>query len=230
MKKINNFTLFIFAICVFVCAFSISEAKASSTESYIAEHLDCAQNLMRTYKVPASVILAVAIHESASGNSRIAQYLNNHFGVKGPNSNTEIRSGYRDYDTVDESYQGFIDFLDNKPAFKPLFDTCDQYNYRAWARGIQHGGYAHSRIWASQVIAIIQKYQLYQYDERPEDYIEPIFKKTASSSHVKKRIYVVKIGDNLSAIADKKGTTVKVLMKKNKLKNASLQPGKRLRY
>ena len=230
MKKKNGFKLLISAICIFLGLFSFTEAKATSTKDYIAAHLNCAQILMRTYRVPASVILAVAIHESASGNSRIAQYLNNHFGVKGRNSNTEIRSGYRDYDTVDESYRGFINFLDNRSSFKRLFETCDQYNYRAWARGIQRGGYAHSRIWASQVIAIIQKYQLYQYDERPEDYVEPIYKKSTSHSNVKRLIYVVKYGDNLSAIADKRGTTIKALIKKNGLRNSSLQPGKRLTY
>ncbi|MET4081053.1 hypothetical protein ABIB40_000998 [Pedobacter sp. UYP30] len=230
MKKKNCLMLFVSAICLFIGLLSATKAKATATEEYIAAHLDCAQNLMRTYKVPASLILAVAIHESASGNSKIARYLNNHFGVKGPNSNTEIRSAYRDYDSPDESYQGFIDFLEDKSSFKSLFDTCDQYNYRAWARGIQRGGYAHSRTWSSQVIAIIQKYQLYQYDERPEDYIEPTYHARPSKMRKKHRIYVVKRGDNLNSIADKKGTTVKTLMKKNGLKNSLLQPGKRLRY
>ena len=33
--------------------------------------------------VPASIVLAVAMHESANGNSHIAKKLNNQFGVKG---------------------------------------------------------------------------------------------------------------------------------------------------
>lgn len=230
MKRRNGLMMLVFAIFVFVGLFSATNANATSTEEYIAAHVECAQNLMITYKVPASVILAVAIHESASGNSRIAQYLNNHFGVKGSNSNKEIRSAYRDYDNVDESYQGFIDFLEDRSSFRPLFDTCDQYNYRAWAHGIQRGGYAHSRSWASQVIAIIQKYQLYQYDERPEDYVEPVYQRSASRSRKKSHIYVVKAGDNLNSIADKKGTTVKSLIKKNGLKKSVLQIGKRLKY
>ena len=229
MKKKSGLIVLITALFTFG-VLSISNATTLDTEDYIAEHVDCAQTLMREYKVPASLILAVAIHESASGNSRIAQYLNNHFGVKGENSNTEIRSAYRDYDTAEDSYQGFIKILEDKPSFKYLFDSKDQYDYRGWALGIQRGGYAHSRTWAAQVIAIIQKYDLYQYDDRPEDYVEPVSKKTISNKRKKHRIYVVRQGDNLNRIADKKGITVKALMKKNGLKNPTLQIGKRLRY
>ncbi|RYD71482.1 MAG: hemagglutinin, partial [Sphingobacteriales bacterium] len=63
----------ILTIC-FLCLSSLL-ANAQNTEDYIAEHAEFAQNLMRDHKIPASLILAVAIHESASGNSRIAQHL-----------------------------------------------------------------------------------------------------------------------------------------------------------
>lgn len=212
-------------------------AKAQSTEDYIAEHFEHAQELMREHKIPTSIILAVAIHESAGGKSKIARYLNNHFGVKGQNSNTEIRSAYRDYPTVDSSYNHFVDFLHSRPYFNVLFDKYDQYDYKNWAKGIQRGGYAHSRSWSTQVIALINKYQLYQYDERPDGYIENIIpvvelvaKTTSETYTVKKRkYYTVKKGDNLSKIAKKMGTTAIALMKKNELKSAALQPGQRIK-
>lgn len=222
------FMVTVFAIIANI--FSAFTAKAIDTEDYIAAHVECAQDLMRENKLPASLILAVAIHESAAGNSKIARYLNNHFGVKGANNNTEIRSAYRDYDSAEDSYQDFVDLLENRQSFNYLFDVKDQYDYRGWARGIQRGGYAHSKTWASQVIAIIQKYQLYQYDERPADYVEPARTKPHLRKRVKSHIYIVKKGDNLNAIAKKKGTTVKLLMKKNALKTVDLQPGKKLKY
>lgn len=208
------------------------ESKAQATADYINEYAGYAQTLMREYKIPASVILAVAIHESASGTSKIARYLNNHFGIKGPNSNAEIRSSYRDYTTVNESYDHFLDFLKSRASFSSLFEKYDQYDYKNWARGIQRGGYAHSRTWASQIIGIIKKNELFQYDERPDDYAEPVTatvetsKKTASP---KRRIYTVKSGDNLSTIAKKKGTTAATLMKKNGLKSAMLKPGQKIK-
>lgn len=218
----------------------LSKVKAQSTEDYIAEHVDHAQELMRIHQLPASIILAVAIHESAAGKSKIAKYLNNHFGVKGENSSTEIRSAYRDYPTVDSSYNHFVSFLHSRTYFNVLFDKYDQYDFKSWARGIQRGGYAHSRTWASQVIALINKYQLYLYDERPANYIEPIIpvaevvnkKRTSSRGKTKSsssKTYIVKKGDNLNKIAERIGTSSAALMKKNGLKSAALQPGQKLK-
>ncbi|WP_316802479.1 glucosaminidase domain-containing protein [Pedobacter nototheniae] len=208
-------------------------AKAQDTEDYIAEHVDFAQGLMRDHKIPASIILAVAVHESAAGNSRIAQHLNNHFGVKGPNNNADIRSSYRDYLNADESYSHFVEIMETRSPFNNLFEKYDQYDYKGWAKGIQRCGYAHSRSWSSQVIALIKKYELYQYDERPEGYEEPVYATAVyhrkSRSHKSTSKYTVKSGDNLSVIAKKKGTTVKKLMQKNGLKKANLKPGQKIK-
>lgn len=229
----------ILLLCFF---FSVLICKAQSTEDYIAAHVAHAQELMRINQLPASIILAVAIHESAAGKSKIARYLNNHFGVKGSNNSTEISSAYRDYPSIDSSYNHFVSFLHSRTYFNVLFEKYDQYDYKNWARGIQRGGYAHSRTWSAQVIALIKKYELYQYDERPDDYLETIIpvaeviapktdvkitkKKTVGS---KSKIYTVKKGDNLNKIAERIGSTSSILMKKNGLKSAALQPGQKLK-
>ncbi len=218
-----------FLLFIILCAQTLF-ATAQTTEEYIEEYADIAQDLSEEHNIPASIILGVAIHESAAGKSKIARYLNNHFGFKGKNSNTEIRSAYRDFPTVDSSYNHFITFLKSRAHFNSLFDKHDQYDFKSWARGIQRGGYARSRTWASQVIALINKYELYQYDNRPEDYIEPIqpppvyLPKKKSS-----KIYTVKQGDNLSIIAKRNKTTVKALMSKNGLKSNALKPGQKLK-
>ena len=219
-----------------------STAKSQTIQDYVEEHTDHAQELMREYDVPASVILAVAIHESAAGKSKVARHLNNHFGIKGSNSNTEINSSYRDYDTADESYDNFVEVLQNTSSFNKLFNKCDQYDYAGWARGIQRGGYASSRTWAKQVIAIINKYALYQYDDRPADYSEPVKVETAvtakkhhrhhSYKHHRGSVnrYTVKRGDNLNSLAEAHGTSAKALMRKNGLKKSALQPGQKIRF
>lgn len=205
--------------------------KAQTTADYIDAYAKHAQELMREYKIPASVILAVAIHESAAGTSKIARYLNNHFGIKGSNSNTEIRSSYKDYPSVSESYDHFLDFLKNRVSFNHLFDKYDQYDYRNWARGIQRGGYARSRSWASQIIGIIKKNNLYEYDERPDDYVEPAAPVIAKSSKktLSKKTYTVKRGDNLHNIAKARRTTAAAIMKKNGLKSPAIKPGQKLK-
>lgn len=224
MKKVFTFCLLILATIV---------AKAQSTEDYISEHVDFAQDLMRDHKIPASLILAIAIHESAAGSSKIAQHLNNHFGIKGPNNNAEIRSAYRDYESDEESYSHFVEIMETRSPFNNLFEKYDQYDYKGWARGIQRSGYAHSRSWASQVVALVKKYELYNYDERPENYEEPVYAATTYRKRTSKtkssKSYTVKSGDNLSVIAKKKGTTVKTLMQKNGLKKVSLKPGQKIK-
>ena len=218
----------IFTFCILLLSVTLS--KAQETEEYITDHAEFAQTLMRDHKIPASLILAVAIHESAAGNSKIAQYLNNHFGVKGPNNNTEIRSAYRDYESDEESYSHFVEIMETRSPFNSLFEKYDQYDYKGWARGIQRSGYAHSRSWASQVVALVKKYELYNYDERPEGYEEPVYATTTYRKRSSKaRSYTVKSGDNLSIIAKKKGTTVKTLMQKNGLKKANLKPGQKIK-
>lgn len=224
-------------------------------QDYVEEHTEHAQELMRENEVPASVILAVAIHESAAGKSKVARHLNNHFGIKGSNSNTEINSSYRGYEDADESYDNFVEVLHNS-SFNKLFNKYDQYDYAGWAKGIQRNGYASSRTWASQVIAIIKKYELYQYDDRPEDYVAPVAapvvarkrhhyssrSKNYSSSKTKrlsaakkhhsltKRTYTIKKGDNLNSLAESRGTTAKELMRKNGLKKSALHPGQKIRF
>lgn len=234
---------------------SLTAAHGQTIQEYVEEHTEHAQELMRENEVPASVILAVAIHESAAGKSKVARHLNNHFGIKGRNSNTNINSSYRDYDDANESYDGFVEVLHNS-SFNQLFDKYDQYDYAGWARGIQRNGYAHSRTWASQVIAIINKYELYQYDDRPEDYVAPVvapviakkkhhygsyskrYTSSRSRHHVSsrskhsagKKTYTVKKGDNLNRLAESRGTTAKALMRKNGLTRSALQPGQKIRF
>nr|WP_199075015.1 glucosaminidase domain-containing protein [Pedobacter sp. ASV19] len=155
--------------------FTFTASKAQTTLDYINENVDHAQELMRASHIPASVILAVAIHESASGTSKIARYLNNHFGVKGQNSSKEIHSAYKDYPSVQDSYNHFVEFLESKASFSSLFDKFDESDYVGWAKGIQKGGYARSRSWSSQVIGLIKKYELFKYDQRPQQYLEAVF-------------------------------------------------------
>ena len=209
---------------------------AQNTEEYIAEHSLKAQFLMQNYGLPASLILAVAIHESAAGKSKIARYLNNHFGIKGQNSNKEIKSSYKDYPSVDSSYVHFVNFLLSRSYFAALFDKFHPYDYRAWAYGIQKAGYAGSRTWASQVIAIIKKYDLDQLDSRPpnleiEDTISSVSTPRQVKANVKKAtyFYLVKAGDNLGSIAKKLNTTVSNLMKKNKLSSTNLKIGQKIK-
>jgi len=85
------------------------------------------------------------------------------------------------------------------------------------------------------VLGFIKKYKLDQFDSRPPQLIPeilvdtlvhiPLVVATPIQQH-----YIVKKGDTLSGIAKRLGTSVSVMMSKNKLKTSRLQPGQKLTY
>lgn len=134
-------------------------AKAQNTsKSYIDKYKDAAISIMHDYGIPASVTLAIAMHESGSGNSKLARQNNNQFGMKG-------RHSYKTYDSVLESFEDFARIISKRN----LSDKFDSFDYKGWAKGIQRGGYASSSRWSAQVLSLIKKFSLNELDEKPED-------------------------------------------------------------
>src|SRR5690606_21225690 len=86
-------TILSFAFLIPQTALAQKQSKKKYTpQSYIQAHKDAAVRYMQEFGIPASIILGIAYHESAHGNSKLANYLNNHFGIKGKNNSKEIRS------------------------------------------------------------------------------------------------------------------------------------------
>jgi flagellum-specific peptidoglycan hydrolase FlgJ len=154
---------------------SLAVSAQNTSQSYIEKFKDNAVRIMHETGVPASIVLAVAMHESANGNSFIAQKLNNQFGVKGYGTNVvykhkkKVITAYKKYDSVMDSFQDFARIMTEKKKFSHLADEFTHYDYLGWAKGIQRSGYCSSHKWASQVLNIIQKYGLNAYDEKPEE-------------------------------------------------------------
>lgn len=133
--------------------------KAQNTsKSYIDKYKDAAISIMHDYGIPASVTLAIAMHESGSGNSKLARHNNNQFGMKG-------RHSYKTYDSVLESFEDFARIISKRN----LSDKFESFDYKGWAKGIQRGGYASSGKWSSQVLSLIKKFSLNDLDEKPDD-------------------------------------------------------------
>lgn len=150
-----------------LCLVTISQAfgqQKFTISKYIAEHKKVAQQLMKETGVPASVILAVAIHESAYGNSRVAKHLNNHFGIKGKNNSKTIRSAYKGYGSVMDSYNDFIDLLQRKKTTQSLFSSKNSDDYTVWVKGIARSGYSTTKTWSSKIISTINRYDLDDLD------------------------------------------------------------------
>ncbi|WP_207429291.1 glucosaminidase domain-containing protein [Pedobacter sp. SYSU D00535] len=197
----------------------------SAAQRYVEAYKEAAIRTMNEHGVPASIVLGVAIHESASGTSKIAKYLNNHFGMKGKSGPKPIPSAYKGYESVDDCYADFVSLL--KRRFNSLFIKYPDGDYKKWAIGIQRGGYAASKSWASQVVGIIKKYKLYEYDNPVPENLRPLETvKVNSVETVNQAVtYQVKKGDTLIEIAKKFNTTVQSILIKNSLKNSSLSIG-----
>lgn len=160
MQKTSIICKYLVVLLMSVLTIHTVSAQKFSPSSYIAEHKEVAQELMKETGVPASVILGVAFHESAYGNSRIAKHLNNHFGIKGKNKSKVIRSAYKGYQSVKESYLDFVGLLKRRKATAPLFEDYSHENYQAWVKGIAKSGYSETRTWSAKVLATIERYDL----------------------------------------------------------------------
>jgi flagellum-specific peptidoglycan hydrolase FlgJ len=156
-----------------------ASAQKNTSESYIQKFKKDAIRIMHETGIPASIVLGVAMHESGCGNSAIAQNLNNQFGVKGGGGavfykhNKRVHSSYKKYNSVLDSFQDFARIMTERKQFSHLADALSHYDYLGWARGIQRSGYASSHKWSSQVLGIINKYQLNELDEKPEEQSQP---------------------------------------------------------
>jgi len=154
-------------------AFAAS-AQKNTPQSYIEQFKADAIRIMHETGVPASIVLGVAMHESGCGNSKLAQHLNNQFGVKGGghvvyySHKKKVSTAYKKYESVYDSFQDFARIMTERREFSGLAASLTHFDYPGWAHGIQRHGYASSHKWSAQVLDIIKKYSLYSFDENPD--------------------------------------------------------------
>src|SRR5215217_1852966 len=154
--------------------------KSHTTLTYIDEFKGVAIDEMNKYGIPASITLAQGIIESGSGNSSLAKFANNHFGIK-CTSDWKGKGYFKDDDKKDdcfrvykdarESYRDHSEFLKRK-RYSALFEL-DKNDYKNWAMGLKAAGYATNPKYPDLLINIIDKYQLHQYDQ-PETETEKL--------------------------------------------------------
>lgn len=147
--------------------------RRMSRQEYIDTYKDQALKEMHRSKIPASITLAQGILESADGNSPLAKYANNHFGIKchtGWTGQTFIMDDdarnecFRKYRDVYESYHDHSEFLATRSRYSDLF-TLKLTDYKGWARGLKKAGYATNPKYADILIGLIEKYELHRYDD-----------------------------------------------------------------
>ena len=216
---------------------SKNENKTTSTSAritnsqYIEAYAVTAMNEMRKSKIPASITLAQGILESGSGNGRLAKKANNHFGIKCHDwkgkriYHDDDKKGecFRKYKEASESYKDHSEFLTTRRRYANLFQL-DPYDYKAWARGLKKAGYATDPKYPKKLIHIIEKYKLYEYDEKV------LGPRKEKKLKIQQEIFThtVAKGDTLYSLAKRYKTTVEKLKAKNNLTSNVLSIGQEL--
>lgn len=148
---------------------------AGKNQAYAEKYAEYAMEQMRLYGIPASVTLAQGILESASGQSRLAQNENNHFGIKATQSwianggryglytDDKPNEKFCSYDSVGDSYAHHSRFLKENSRYASCFKL-DADDYRGWAQGLDKAGYATAGKYAPALISIIESNDLQRYD------------------------------------------------------------------
>ena len=173
MKKFfsGHTVAFIVAAAVSMQAASTAIADSTPQEEYIEKWYRVAVSEMYRSGVPASITLAQGLLESGSGQSELAVYANNHFGIKchdwkGQKAYfDDDRKGecFRKYPHAEASFQDHSDFLRYRDRYKSLFDL-DRSDYRGWAYGLKKAGYATDPAYPRKLVEIIERYGLDRYD------------------------------------------------------------------
>lgn len=152
-----------------------AEHKMTSVQ-YIEQFKDEAIKEMLMNNIPASITLAQGMLESGNGNSDLAVYANNHFGIKchtGWDGPTFIKDDdakdecFRKYPSVLDSYNDHSNFLKTRSRYSSLFEL-KRTDYKGWAKGLKEAGYATDPKYTQRLLEIIETHKLYEYDKVDE--------------------------------------------------------------
>ncbi|MDI1257281.1 MAG: glucosaminidase domain-containing protein [Flavobacterium sp.] len=208
---------------------------------YVSQFKDIAMGNMKTYGIPASIILAQGILESGAGKGDLALSANNHFGIKCHadwTGDTVIHDDdtenecFRKYKDPAESYRDHALFLTSRNRYAGLFNL-PKGDYEAWAKGLRAAGYATDPKYPDKLISYIERYNLHQYDAQVLGLefvpIDQPGKTTNAAAVSQENTYEVQKGDTLYSISKKFNLTVEDLKQKNNLPDNAISIGQKLR-
>jgi len=167
------------------CGQAPQTVPPATRAAFITQAIAPAQAGMKRYGVPASVTIAQAILESGTGVSMLTRVDHSLFGMKcfgtpgpvaigcrdyathecDPHGCYPTHASFRTYQTQAQSYTDHAQMLASLARYRPAF----AYTYQPdkFAQALQTGGYATSKSYAKNLIALMKLYNLYRYDLKP---------------------------------------------------------------
>jgi len=170
MKSIKRVLSFLALLLIMS---SLSAQIDNVTVEYINKYKAIAMKEMRDYKIPASITLAQGILESNSGRSELAVNARNHFGIKCHKEwegdtylydDDAKNECFRVYANPEESFRDHSLFLTTRDRYSLLFDL-NIKDYEGWAKGLKAAGYATDKNYPTRLIDLINRYELFKYDD-----------------------------------------------------------------
>ncbi|OFY90944.1 MAG: hypothetical protein A3K10_17550 [Bacteroidetes bacterium RIFCSPLOWO2_12_FULL_31_6] len=212
--------LIVFTLLIGFFSFTSSIAQPAerriTREEYIELYKEDAIREMQKSGVPASITLAQGILESGDGNSPLAVYAKNHFGVKCHKNwegetmridDDEKNECFRKYKSVYESFRDHSEFLQTRAHYEFLFDL-KTTDYKGWANGLKKAGYATNPKYADLLIKLIEENQLDQYDNYAKVPPKNISKQRSSNVlATNNEAHIIKLHNNIKYIKIKEGDT-----------------------
>lgn len=202
----------------------------SDTEDYIDNFAEIAQYEMRAFGIPASITLAQGILESGSGRGELTLKTNNHFGIKchtGWQGEFDFHDDdakgecFRKYNHPMYSFRDHSIFLSTRSRYAFLFNY-RRDDYKRWAHGLRQAGYATDRKYPEKLIAIIERYDLHEYDEAV---VETGLSTVRQPKQYDVFTHTVEKGDTLYAISRRYDISVDELRRLNNLNDNIISIG-----
>lgn len=173
------FSGFLFILIIFmIIAREERKNYVDGKQNYINNTQYLAIQIGRDYKLYPSVILAQSALESNYGESELSKNNNNYFGIKKGSSDnfveyntTEYINGnaqtmkepFRNYNSKQESFEDYARLITKAKRYKSVTQA---QNYSEACNNLQTSGYATDPNYAEKIIYIIEKYKLYELDEK----------------------------------------------------------------
>lgn len=159
------------------------ESVQVKNEEFINKLVPVAEELHQSHGILPSIIIGQAILESDWGSSELSEKYNNLFGIKSfsPNDDSvklktkefkdgkwiEINANFKVYASWEDCMRDhtllFVNGVDWDPyLYQGVLLASD---YKTAANALQAAGYATDPDYASKIISVIEKNELYQYDK-----------------------------------------------------------------
>lgn len=137
---------------------------ASSHQAFVASLLPTAQSWEKKTGIPAATWLAIGASESNWGKAGNAL-----FGIKGQGTKGSLNSAtweseggqrvntrddFRDYNTPDEAFQGFWNFLHDNPRYSGALSQLQAGDPQGFVQAINQAGYATDPNWSNAIASI----------------------------------------------------------------------------